>query len=291
MRTNVVAMISMVSSVFYLSVLCILVVIVFLFYIKAGWKILIRSPLNVSIDFFYRRITSFGDRPGKFPQRKFDVQWSFLKTCGDFSVFNFAYILAIFKNHLKTFPWLSQLEANWEAIRDELLSFVEKGMGMCNVHTTGGDELNKESNWKLAMILDYGKPIDEVKDYFPLTLSILEKLPEVQNAAFSLLKAGGSIPAHCGSTASILRYHLALIVPDYGKHPWLTVAGVNIPWEEGKGILFDDTFEHSARNGAREDRVVLIVDIFRPNLGLVDGLIQKLEVWKRTQDFIAGRQG
>ena len=210
----------------------------------------------------------------------------------DFYVVNFAYIfVAIFKNHLKTFPWLSQLEANWEGIRDELLFFVEKGTGMCNVHTTGGDELNKESNWKLAMILGYGKPIDEVKGYFPLTLSILEKLPEVQNAAFSLLKAGGSIPAHCGSTASILRYHLALIVPDDGKHSWLTVAGVKIPWEEGKGILFDDTFEHSARNGAREDRVVLIVDIFRPNLGLVEGLIQKLEVWKRTQDFIAGRQG
>lgn len=197
----------------------------------------------------------------------------------------------MFQNHLQLFPWLSQLEANWEAIRDELLSFVEKGTGMCNVHTTGGDELNKESNWKLAMIFGYGKPIDEVKSSFPLTLSILTKLPEVQNAAFSLLKAGGSIPPHVGSTASILRYHLALIVPDNGKHSWLTVAGVNIPWGEGKGILFDDTFEHSARNGAEKDRVVLIVDIFRPNLGLIDGLIQKVEVWKRTQDFIAGRQG
>lgn len=254
-------MISIDSSFFYLSALCILVVIVFLFYTKVGWKSIIRSPLNVLTDVFYRRITTSKDRP------------------------------AIFKNHLQTFPWLSQLEANWEAIRDELLSFVEKGTGMCNVHTTGGDELNKESNWKLAMILGYGKPIDEVKGYFPLTLSILEKLPEVQNAAFSLLKAGGSIPPHCGSTASILRYHLALIVPDNGKHSWLTVAGVNIPWGAGKGILFDDTFEHSACNGAEEDRVVLIVDIFRPNLGLVDGLIQKLEVWKRTQDFIAGRQG
>lgn len=189
------------------------------------------------------------------------------------------------------FPWLYQLEANWEAIRDELLSFVKNGTGMCNVHTTGGDELNKESNWKLAMIFGYGKPIDEVKSSFPVTLSILTKLPEVQNAAFSLLKAGGLIPPHYGSTASILRYHLALIVPDGGKHSWLTVDGVDVPWKEGQGILFDDTFEHSARNGAEDDRVVLIVDIFRPNLGLVDGLIQKLEVWKRTEDFKAGRQG
>ena len=91
------------------------------------------------------------------------------------------------------------------------------------------------------------------------------------------------------SSASILRYHLALIVPDEVKQSRITVNGVNIPWREGKGILFDDTFEHSASNGAEEDRLVLIEDIFRPNLGLVDLWIQTLEVWKRTRDFHAGR--
>ena len=52
---------------------------------------------------------------------------------------------AVFMNHLQMFPWLNHLEANCEAIRDELLGFVEKGRGMCNVHNTGGEELNKES--------------------------------------------------------------------------------------------------------------------------------------------------
>ena len=185
------------------------------------------------------------------------------------------------------FPWLNQIEANWEGIRDEMLSFLEDGYGMHSVRTTGGDELNKEGNWKIAMIFGYGKPIDEMKHTFPFTLSIIKELPDVQNAAFSLLKAGGIIPPHAGSTASILRYHLPLIVPDNGKQSWLTVAGVDIPWKEGKGILFDDTFQHSARNGTNKDRIVLIVDIFRPNLGFMDRVIQKIEVWKRTQDFIA----
>ena len=156
---------------------------------------------------------------------------------------------------------------------------------MFNVHTTGGDELNKQSNWKLAMVFAYGRPVQEVKHFFPKTLSILQKLPLVQNSAFSLLRAGGIIPPHRGSTASILRYHLALIVPDQGENSWLTVAGVNTPWREGKGILFDDTFEHSAQNGAKQNRVVLIVDIFRPNLGFLDNFVQKLEIWKRTGDF------
>ena len=67
------------------------------------------------------------------------------------------------------------------------------------------------------MILAYGEPIEELKGSFPLTLPILEELPEVQNNAFSLLKGGGSILPHRGSTASTLRYHLALIVPGEGK--------------------------------------------------------------------------
>ena len=54
--------------------------------------------------------------------------------------------------------------------------------------------------------------------------------------------------------------------------------------------MFDDTFEHSACNGSEKDRVVLIVDIIRPNLGRVDGMIQKLEAWKRTRDFFCGKQ-
>lgn len=66
-------MISMVSSFFYLSALFILVVFFFLFYTKA-WKTLIRSSLNMLIDFFYRRITTDKDRPGKFRKCTFDVQ-------------------------------------------------------------------------------------------------------------------------------------------------------------------------------------------------------------------------
>ena len=105
------------------------------------------------------------------------------------------------------FPWLHQQEANWETIRNKLLSFVKNGTGMCNVHTTGGDELDKESKWKLAMIFGYGKPIDEVKSSFPVTLAIPTKLPEVQNAAFSLLKASRRVDS---ASLRLYRVHPSL---------------------------------------------------------------------------------
>lgn len=75
------------------------------------------------------------------------------------------------------------------------------------------------------MILGSSKPIDEVKPSFlirshNITLSILTKLPEVQNAAFSLLKAGGSNQSHLGLQlpfyATILRLLYQIAVNTHG---------------------------------------------------------------------------
>lgn len=37
-------------------------------------------------------------------------------------------------------------------------------------------------------------------------------------------------------------------------------------WEVGKLLVFDDTIEHEAWNDSDQDRVVLIFDIWRPEL-------------------------
>ena len=37
-------------------------------------------------------------------------------------------------------------------------------------------------------------------------------------------------------------------------------------WDEGRLIIFDDTIEHEAWNESDRDRVVLIFDIWRPEL-------------------------
>jgi aspartyl/asparaginyl beta-hydroxylase (cupin superfamily) len=37
-------------------------------------------------------------------------------------------------------------------------------------------------------------------------------------------------------------------------------------WEEGKAWVFDDTMQHEARNASDKLRVILIFDIWRPEL-------------------------
>lgn len=61
-----------------------------------------------------------------------------------------------------------------------------------------------------------------------------------------------------------LRCHFPLFVSDAG---FLRVADEPRPWEEGKMIIFDDSFEHSAINlCSKKERVILLIDIWHPNL-------------------------
>jgi aspartyl/asparaginyl beta-hydroxylase (cupin superfamily) len=80
---------------------------------------------------------------------------------------------------------------------------------------------------------------------------------------FSLLKAGTRIPAHNGMYNIRLICHLPLIVPPGCR---FRVGNEIREWEVGKLMIFDDTIEHEAWNDSGEDRVVLIFDIWRPEL-------------------------
>ena len=38
------------------------------------------------------------------------------------------------------------------------------------------------------------------------------------------------------------------------------------PWEEGKCMIFDDAYEHETWNHTKEERVVLLFDLWHPEL-------------------------
>jgi aspartyl/asparaginyl beta-hydroxylase (cupin superfamily) len=80
---------------------------------------------------------------------------------------------------------------------------------------------------------------------------------------FSLLAPGARIMPHTGMFNTRLVCHLPLIVPpDCG----FRVGNAVREWEEGRLMVFDDSIEHEAWNDSDRDRVVLIFDIWRPDL-------------------------
>jgi aspartyl/asparaginyl beta-hydroxylase (cupin superfamily) len=130
--------------------------------------------------------------------------------------------------------------------------------------------LLENADWSTLHLWQNGAAVDEhiarcpniyraVMDHVPLC-HIGPRAPSVM---LSLLRPGAKIPPHSGMLNSRFICHLPLVVP---PNCGFRVGGSTIEWQEGKVIAFDDSVEHEAWNNSAYDRLVLIFDIWRPEL-------------------------
>ncbi len=92
----------------------------------------------------------------------------------------------------------------------------------------------------------------------------MREIPGMTTAMFSILSPRKHILDHRGPYKGVLRYHLGLIVPREAERCRIRVGEDIRHWEEGKSLIFDDTFNHEVWNDTDETRVVLFVDVLRP---------------------------
>lgn len=173
--------------------------------------------------------------------------------------------------------WVEPVEQAAEAILAEAEALLARGQGFGpyvrkTTERPQGDVhgMLEDASWSTLDLTDKGVPVPERIALAPRawdTLSTHAPLCDIPGRApslmFSLLKAGARIPAHTGMINTRFICHLPLIVPGAGG---LRVGGTTRPWEFGKTLIFDDSVEHEAWNGAQSDRLVLIFDIWRPEL-------------------------
>jgi aspartyl/asparaginyl beta-hydroxylase (cupin superfamily) len=82
-------------------------------------------------------------------------------------------------------------------------------------------------------------------------------------ALFSRLRPHTHIPPHWGMLNTRLICHIPLIVPLGCR---LRVGNEVRNVEAGKAMIFDDSIEHEAWNDSDETRIVLLFEIWRPEL-------------------------
>ena len=151
--------------------------------------------------------------------------------------------------------------------RDELRPFTQNDEGL----PLGVAKALKDGrNWGVLALCEQGWVDPAYVERCPRTWETLLRhapVPRVPgwgpSAVFSLLKAGAHIGAHTGMYDTRLICHLPLVVPPGCR---FRVGSEVRKWEVGKLLIFDDTIEHEAWNDGGEDRVVLIFDIWRPEL-------------------------
>lgn len=122
---------------------------------------------------------------------------------------------------------------------------------------------DKTRDWKTFVFKFYTDFNPLARKLCPVTSALIESVPDMHAAMFSILDPGFHIPPHRGPSAASLRYHLGIVIPTDGDCS-ITVGNTVYRWRQGEGMLFDDTYVHSVRNDTSQRRIVLFCDILRP---------------------------
>lgn len=174
------------------------------------------------------------------------------------------------------FDWVPALEAETPAIKAELEAIIAEGADFQPYVEDDPDRprrefhgLHGDPSWSALYLWRNGRPVDENARRCPRTMAALENIPmtriggQTPSVLFSQLTPGAHIPTHRGMLNCRLICHLPLIVP---PNCWLRVGSETRSWDEGKLLIFDDSLDHEAKNGSEETRIVLLFDIWRPEL-------------------------
>jgi beta-hydroxylase len=157
---------------------------------------------------------------------------------------------------------LQFLQNNWETIRDEALALYDAGR-ITAKDDLPGSNFYKDNRWKSFYLKANDIELPSARLLAPKTLALINQVPGMNLALFAVLMPGKKLGAHCDPFAYTLRYSLGLSTPNSEKCG-LMVNGENYIWRDGDGIVFDETYLHSAYNDTDTPRIILMTDVDRP---------------------------
>ncbi len=212
------------------------------------------KPVSNAIDMLMGRREIFYQKPSMFhypgmPQREF------------------------YERH--EFPWLEQLESAIPDMKEELAAVLAKTQEFSPYvesipnRPRPNNPLLDDSSWGAFYFWKSGEEVTENTVQCPKTVAALGTAPipiikeRSPMALYSVLEADTHIAPHYGVLNTRLICHIPLILP---SNCALRVGGETRPWKDGEALIFDDSFEHEAWNRSNERRVVLLFEVWRPEI-------------------------
>lgn len=182
---------------------------------------------------------------------------------------------------------VSHLESNVETIRQEyerVAPTLESDYKPDNEHT-----LHK-GTWDWHSYLTKGQLQGHFGQYFEQTTKILQQLRQTPDnglpswtlleeipfgyAFFSTLHPHSKIDPHVSPMNLRWRIHLPLEVPDKSNDvddKGMPLCGIRVgnqvqTWTKDKALVLDDSYEHEVWNNTDQKRVLLLVDMWHPDI-------------------------
>ena len=167
------------------------------------------------------------------------------------------------------FPELQVIQDNWETIRREAVAlyddrvFDQTSDPESSAYYDIGFRTFQKYGWSKFYLKWYGTQHNSAQASCPETLKILDQVPSVNGAMFSILPVGSQLTRHADPVACSLRYHLGLSTPNDDRC-YINIDGQDYSWRDGEDLIFDETYLHYAHNDAKQYRLILMCDVERP---------------------------
>lgn len=163
-------------------------------------------------------------------------------------------------------PGLDRLRANWETIRAEALTLMADRQDVPPLGKISPDHrrLAPNASWKSFFFTGYGYKARANRARCPETAKLVDQVPNLVVAFFSIFEPGTYVVPHEGVTKAMLNVHLGLLVPQGPGRCEIRVEDQVRGWSPGEYMIFDETFEHEVWNETAEPRVVLFLQVLRP---------------------------
>lgn len=161
----------------------------------------------------------------------------------------------------KDYSFIAKLEAGYKDIKSELLYNLDNRSQLFTGET---ENLHVGGEWTELRLKSSGYGYTELTKYFEKSMKYIRGCgQEFTSIKFSAIQPGTHIRTHTGPSNERLRLHLTLIHEGGAR---IRVGKDWHTWEEGRVIMFDDSWEHEVIHTGHKIRVVLIMDIWHPEL-------------------------
>jgi aspartyl/asparaginyl beta-hydroxylase (cupin superfamily) len=124
--------------------------------------------------------------------------------------------------------------------------------------------VTKEASYKTFSLRWWDIEFFKNQVYFPITTQLLKKYPEITTLSFNFLEPASRILPHCGDTNAVYRCHFGIQIPDSLPKCGFRVKNESRSWQEGEWLAFIDAYEHEAFNLTDQTRMIILMDVLRP---------------------------
>lgn len=165
------------------------------------------------------------------------------------------------------FPWIPFIEENIPVMKEEMERVLTRINDLPNFQDISIEQqyvTRGEAKWKIFPFIAYGVNMAELETDCPKTTQLLQHIPGIKTAMYSILLPNFHVPIHRGPYRGVLRLHIPLKLPTNPKDCKIEVGNEVRCWEENKCLIFDDGLLHQVWNNSEEIRVVIFIDFLRP---------------------------